>query len=271
MQHIAENIPSIPKTAPVISAGMTSYNNIDFPESADCPICMGIGFVKLNVPVIHKHFGRAFPCACRNDAIRARRGTYLREICRVPTRYAYSDLTTCDSPQGLGDEIAKAVRASNGEQVFVTLSGVYGSGKTTALTAAVNYAVSENLVGVYVTMADLLDHLRRAYSPNSDVDADKFWETMVKANVLALDEIDRWNPTPWARERFFKLIDSRYSATSGLTLMATNKPIHGTHGILEGDPGYFESRIREQGEHNIGIMLPALDRRRSSNPRQHRL
>lgn len=93
-------------------------------------------------------------------------------------------------------------------------------------------------VGIYVPMAKLMDHLRRAYKPGAEVDFDAFWDNIVKSQVLCLDEIEKYNATSWAEERFFALLDARYrDMTSCVTVLATND--------IESVPGYLKSRMMD--------------------------
>jgi hypothetical protein len=34
------------------------------PGDPDCPICMGLGFIKFDVPIDHRYFGKLFYCYC---------------------------------------------------------------------------------------------------------------------------------------------------------------------------------------------------------------
>jgi hypothetical protein len=76
-------------------------------------------------------------------------------------------------------------------------------------------------------MTDLLDYLRAAYNPdNRELSFDSRWDLLVRAEVLALDELDEFNTTPWAMERFLRLIDERWrNMQTRLTLLATNSAL----------------------------------------------
>ena len=123
---------------------------------------------------------------------------------------------------------------------FFTVHGSYGVGKTHLLAAIVNDARRAGFSGLYTTMAQVLDHLRRTFKPGAEIDGDELWDRLLAVDVLAIDEIDRFNPTAWAQERFFMLLDARYRAGERqLTCFATN-------GALEELPGYFESRLQDK-------------------------
>ena len=52
----------------------TSASDRQAADSADlCPICRGVGYVALDVPVGHPDFGKAMPCQCREQERQERR------------------------------------------------------------------------------------------------------------------------------------------------------------------------------------------------------
>src|SRR2546423_15556440 len=55
-----------------------------------CEICGGLGVVTLDVPVGHPDFGKAFPCVCQTDKVKAGKITQLRKLGNLD---AYRDMT----------------------------------------------------------------------------------------------------------------------------------------------------------------------------------
>ena len=224
-------------------------------NTTPCLLCKGYGWVTLDVPIEDKRFGKAVPCVCRSEEQRQARLRYLHSICRIPSRYVGAET---DRP-----DIALAIRESTRRQQFITVTGPYGTGKTTLLCAAVQQAITQHmLTSVYVLMADLLDHLRRAYEPNSKVNGDEFWDTLLACDVLAIDELDRFKTTEWAEQKLFQFVNERYNRTRGLTLFATNRTVAPgmRDGVISETPGYLESRLLESG--NRVIVLEGADLRR---------
>lgn len=126
-----------------------------------------------------------------------------------------------------GDTIAQVRTAAHVHRGLVTLTGAPGTGKTTLLVCAVNDARERGILAVYTTVTDLLDYLRMAYNPDHNgATIDQRWNMLVSAEVLALDELDEFSPTPWAEERFMRLMDERWRIMdAGLTICATNSPL----------------------------------------------
>lgn len=122
---------------------------------------------------------------------------------------------------------------------LVTLRGEPGRGKSYLLMAAINRARSQGVLAVYTTTAELLDHLRRAYAPESDTSLDARWDMLINCEVLALDELDRFKSTEWAEEKFGSFMDLRYRYMDNrLTLCAMN-------GKLSDLPSRVASRLND--------------------------
>jgi len=134
------------------------------------------------------------------------------------------------------DTIAGAVGYHRG---CITLTGKPGTGKTTLLVCAVNEARERGLPAVYTTVSDLLEYLRKAYAPGVELNFDGRWELLVKAEVLALDELDEFNTTQWAMEKFLRLMDERWRRIGeALTICATNANLNSL-------PDKVASRLRD--------------------------
>lgn len=150
---------------------------------------------------------------------------------------------------GVGKHNQAAVDAVKGATAdgcgLVTLTGPFGVGKSVLLMAAVNDARSRSIPAVYTTATDLLDWLREAFDPHRDtsdgpdLSFERRWRILTTAQVLAIDELDEFNATPWAMERFLRLIDERWRQMEQmLTLCALNAPVTQL-------PGKVASRLRD--------------------------
>jgi len=61
-----------------------------------------------------------------------------------------------------------------------------------------------------VSVPDLLDHLRAAFSPNSTISLDRRFEEVRTSRLLILDDLGSQSNTPWAQEKLFQLFYYRY-------------------------------------------------------------
>lgn len=95
---------------------------------------------------------------------------------------------------------------------WLVLTGGHGCGKTHMAAAIANHRVSNGHPALFITAADLLDHLRATFSPDSLVRFDKQFGELRNSPLLVLDALTLESATPWAREKLMQLIDHRYVA-----------------------------------------------------------
>ncbi len=216
-----------------------------------CPICGNVGwYYKLGAgdPVLTR-------CRCGAGVDNARRIAYLQKIDGLRDNeraYTFTAMRIDPDNQAAVLAVAAATAAGRG---MITLTGAPGRGKTFLLMAAVNEARARNVPAVYTTITDLLDYLRAAFNPNADGETfDRRWDLLVTCEVLAIDEIDEFNATPWAMERFLRLIDERWRALDcRLTLFATNA-------ALDDLPAKVASRIGDKRAQTLTV--GGVDRRK---------
>jgi DNA replication protein DnaC len=208
-----------------------------------CPLCKDMGWLRAadaNGQVIWEgNRPRLVRCGCQRPGDEARRTRYLERIDGLSP--AERGLTFEGLVAGANGDALAAVRAATHQRRgMITLTGKPGTGKSSVLMAAVNEARAANVPAVYTTVTDLLDYLRAAYNPQqAELAFDARWDLLVRAEVLALDELDEFNTTPWAMERFLRLMDERWRAMDRcVTLCATNARLNAL-------PEKVASRLRD--------------------------
>jgi DNA replication protein DnaC len=95
---------------------------------------------------------------------------------------------------------------------WLVFTGPSGCGKTHLAAAIANHLLSQGTPVFFIGVADLLDHLRSTFSPNSDVSYDELFEQVRGAPVLILDDLGAQSSTPWAEEKLFQIVDHRFNA-----------------------------------------------------------
>lgn len=193
-------------------------------ESYNCSVCKDMRFVYLPAAPNSGDVGKAVPCECQNGVNAEKQRRHLLTIDGLsPAERAtrFENLLVVPSNQEAYNQVTGAVSAGRG---MVTLTGEAGRGKTSLLIAAVNDARERNIAAVYLTVSDLLDYIKAAFNPDTaGRSVDERWELLTSVQVLALDELSRYNSTPWADERFWMLIDQRWrNMDRRLTILAMN-------------------------------------------------
>ena len=105
------------------------------------------------------------------------------------------------------DEAQDYAQEPNGWIVF---TGGHGCGKTHLAAAIANHCNRSRPQVLFVTVSDLLDHLRATFSPDSTVRYYKRFMDVKSAPFLVFDYLAIESATKWAREKLMQLIDYRY-------------------------------------------------------------
>lgn len=95
---------------------------------------------------------------------------------------------------------------------WLYFSGPTGTGKTHLAVAIAATRMSRNQPVLFRFVPDLLDHLRRTFSPDSTTTYDRLFEQTRNAELLVLDDFGAQSWTPWAEEKMYQLIAHRHNA-----------------------------------------------------------
>ncbi len=244
------------------------------PAADLCPICKGTGWVSKRVHLGHPDFGQAFPCRCQHaDEPTARLAALRRYSNLGPLERITFDGTRPDGPlPDVGSRklfrqaLDAAVAFAENPTGWLTLTGPSGSGKTHLAVAVANRSIERGLTTFFIVVADLLDHLRAAYSPDNPLSYDELFEQVRNAPLLVLDDLGTQSTTPWAQEKLFQVFNHRFNA--GLpTVITIRGPLQrldeGIRTRMESAEGF--SRVFQLGQYNT-----YLDRRIGDLPEEMR-
>jgi DNA replication protein DnaC len=164
-------------------------------------------------------YGRVVPCHCTRKSGTEKRRSQLEQYSNMG---ALKNLTFEKlSPRGRSGDIQSqerfnaafeaACKFSRNPNGWLVLIGMSGSGKTHLAAAIANKRLSQNAPVFFITIADLLDHLRAAFTPESEVPYDRFFDQVRNAPMLILDDLGVQAGTPWGQEKLDQLLNHRYN------------------------------------------------------------
>ncbi len=208
---LASDAPSRPASSPV------------------CPICHGIGYVMLDLPVGDPEFGKAQPCTCTLRTLAWERVVHLRQISNLGQleRFTFDQFMPegiklpAEKRKVLRDAFQMARDFAEDPSGWLLLHGGCGVGKTHLAAAIANRRLALQQPVMFVVTPDLLDYLRAAFSPQSDVTFDERFEQVRNAPLLILDDLGAHSATSWAEEKLYQIINHRYNARLP-TVVTTN-------------------------------------------------
>jgi DNA replication protein DnaC len=194
-----------------------------------CPLCKGLGYIRADVPVNHPDFGKLVPCTCRLAKLGEQRLNALRTIGNLeylaPMTFESFSLEernmSAKQHRTLQVAYESAREFAQSPNDWLLVLGSYGSGKTHLAAAIANACVERGQPVLFITVPDLLDHLRATFSPSSPATYDERFEEVRTAPVLILDDLGTESSTPWAQEKLFQILNYRYVARLP-TVITTN-------------------------------------------------
>ena len=220
-----------------------------------CPFCNGAGFLRQELQIDDPQFGDLVPCICKEREIQEKR---LHTLVERSNLSAMADMTF-DSFIGEAKESPAFRRAqafAAHPEGWLVLMGDYGTGKTHLAAAIGNYRLHEaGEPALFIVVPDLLDRLRAAYAPESEVSHDDLFESVRQAPLLILDDLGTQSSTQWAQEKLFQLLNHRYvhRLPSVITTNHSLDQIGGRLASRMSDPHVSVCVVLEAGDFRGGL------------------
>jgi DNA replication protein DnaC len=214
-----------------ISPGNTPISSNTDDPCAICgqrALCGGLGYVRYELPIEHPDFGKLFRCP-NNHYVDPERREKLRKLGNLDafTEKTFETFKT-DLPmhtpsqrQSLETALNVARSYAANPDGWLLLEGTYGCGKTHLAAAVGNARLEYEDAVLFITTPDLLDHLRNTYGPSSEVGYDEMFDRLKNAPLIILDDLGVENPSGWAQEKLFQLLNFRHSRRLP-TIITTN-------------------------------------------------
>ncbi len=121
-----------------------------------------------------------------------------------------SENLTAEDRLSLEKALKSALEYARSPQGWLIFTGPYACGKTHLAAAIANSRADLGQPPMFISVSNLLDHLRATFSTNSSVSLDRRFEEIRSSPLLVLDALGEQSPTPWANEKLFQLIDYRH-------------------------------------------------------------
>jgi DNA replication protein DnaC len=119
---------------------------------------------------------------------------------------------TFSEPSSFRDAYHAAQRFVGDMQGWLVLCGSSGTGKTHLAAAVGNALVEADQPVRFVSVPDLLDHLRSAFDPAVGAQYDEIFLQAIEAPILILDDLGAQSSTPWADEKLDQILTHRYNS-----------------------------------------------------------
>lgn len=183
------------------------------------PICEGMGVIRYDVEVHDPRFGKLYRCPnnpIEQDVERQERLRRLSNLGDFADKTFYNFVIDEEALKpseriSLHQAYSTAVEYAQNPDGWLLLEGSYGCGKTHLAASVGNYRLQQGDMVLFITVPDLLDHMRSTYAPNSESSYDDMFERIRNSAFLILDDLGTENASPWAREKVFQLLNHRYN------------------------------------------------------------
>ena len=197
-----------------------------------CPICKGGGFVHPRLSNGKPDYSRVTACRCVKIAAEKDQESRLQKYSNLGALVDCTFESIIKS--GISGDIArqelftKAFEAAKqyavDAQGWFILIGPSGSGKTHLAASIANERIKQGKPAFFQTVPELLDHLRSAFSPESEMAYDELFNKVCNAPFLILDDLGVQASTAWAKEKLDQLFNYRFTHELP-TVITTSTPI----------------------------------------------
>ena len=224
----------------------------DAHESPDaCEICRGRGWYTHDVPAGHPDFGQTVTCKCQQERLEEERSARLLRYSNLGhlSRFTFETLDTqgrADDPESRSlfkTAYETAVEYGESPAGWLVFSGPNGAGKTHLAAAIANRCIEKGHPVFFVHVADLLDHLRATFSPDSEWSYSDLFEQVKGAPLLVMDGLGSQSASAWAQEKLRQIVNHRHNAELPTIVTTANE-------LSDLDP-YIRSRLEIEGMSRI--------------------
>jgi DNA replication protein DnaC len=236
-------------------------------QGETCSICKGVGFVHPLLNSGHPDFGRVVPCRCKKSDLQKEKLGYLEKYSNLGALSQFTFDTLSEQgrrnityQEHFANVYQTALAFANAPKGWLVFLGPPQTGKTHLACAIANHRLSLGEPALYIGTSDLLDHLRSAFSPSSDMGYDELFEQVKNAPLLILDDFVTRSTTPWAQEKLEQLLNYRFNSRLA-TVIVIDVPVEKLDERLRG-------YITDRGLCQVCVIAPVLAKEVKQSPLQ---
>lgn len=183
------------------------------PEAV-CEFCNGRGWITPTLERGSPDFGKISICRCQEKRFLSNREDRLRRYSNMGhvARFRFETLDFDEDDGGFAGAFRAAAGYAENPVGWLVFIGPNGSGKTHLAAAIANCRIKLGCPAFFIHVPDLLDHLRGAYAPTSDVSYSELYDQVADAPLLVLDGFGAHSSTPWAEEKLQQIFNYRFNA-----------------------------------------------------------
>jgi len=262
IEHIAQEVTHAQKPsrqlvvreqyAPALPASSAMQRGV-------CPKCKGAGFLRASVPYGDPNFGKAIACECKEAERKEKRRLELYEMSNLGAFRNKSFKNFNTRIPGVQEAYQMALEYAQNPSGWLVLIGPTGCGKTHLAAAIANQSLDGGAVVLFMTVIELLDHLRATFVPTSQVVYDQLFSSMREAELLVLDDLGAQQSSPWANEKLFQLLNYRYNSSFPTVITTNNKGLQG-----------IDERVRSRMMDTGLVVTVTFDRAQDYRPHKPR-
>ena len=187
-------------------------------------------------------YSRLIPCQCIRSELQLKKQNWLLRYSNLGSlsRLTFDTLIPEGRPQNGADELRNfneaydaALTFARNPEGWLVISGPNGCGKTQLSCEIANYRLQLSEPAFYIGAADLMDHLRSTFHPDSEVVYDVLFEQVKNAPLLILDDLTTAITSSWSREKLEQLLNHRFNNRLP-TVITTYMPVNELDEAIQG-------------------------------------
>jgi DNA replication protein DnaC len=171
-------------------------------------------------------YTKVVTCECvREEREEARRLAMIR-FCELPPKGREMTFENFERTPALCEAYNACLDLAEGRRGhrWITLMGDTGLGKTHLGISVCNRWLADGKPAKYANVTLFLDELRAAFGKDGDSSYQSRYHVFLNVPLLMLDDLGTENPTPWAQEHLYELLDYRLMHELP-TVITTNVPL----------------------------------------------